>query len=81
MTPHKQRAKRIGGCVIVSGNVTYRLKDGTPKQTVVVPRSFAFAEPSLRRLVESTALSWEDVRALGYRVVRTYEEAVAYGLA
>ena len=28
MSPDKQRAKGIGGCVVALGNTSYRLKDG-----------------------------------------------------
>lgn len=81
VTPYKQRVKGIGGCVIAPGNTTYRLANGSRTQAVVVPRSLVFAEPSLRQLIEAPVLTWEEARELGYRAVRSYEEAVAYGLA
>jgi hypothetical protein len=81
MSPDRQRAKGIGGCVVAIGNTPYRLKDGVQTYAVVVPVSLVRAEPCLRRLAESSSMSCEEARARGYRIVRSYDEAVAYGLA
>jgi hypothetical protein len=81
MSPDKQRAKGIGGCVMAVGNTPYRLKDGAQTHAVVVPVSLVRAEPSLRRFAESLSIPCEEALARGYRLVRSYDEAVAYGLA
>jgi hypothetical protein len=81
MSPDKQRAKGIGGCVVALGNTAYRLRDGVQTYAVVVPLSLVRAEPCLRRFAESSSMSCQDAVARGYRIVRSYDEAVAYGLA
>jgi hypothetical protein len=81
MSPDKQIAKGIGGCVLARGSTLYRLKDGVPTYAVVVPVTLVLAEPCLRRFSEAAAISFEEAAARGYRVVRSYDEAVASGLA
>ena len=48
---------------------------------VAVPLSLVRAEPCLRRFVECSSIPCAEAAARGYRVVRSYDEAVAYGLA
>jgi len=81
MSPDKQRAKGIGGCVVALGNTSYRLKDGVQTYAVVVPLSLVRAEPCLRRFAESSSITCEEAKARGYRSVRSYDEAAVYGLA
>jgi hypothetical protein len=81
MSPDKQRAKGIGGCVVALGNTSYGLKDGVLTYAVAIPLSLVRAEPCLRRFAESSSISCEEAMARGYRIVRSYDEAVVYGLA
>lgn len=81
MSPDKRIAKGIGGCVQARGSTLYRLKDGVQTYTVVVPVTLVRAEPCLRRFSEVVTISCEEAAARGYRVVRSYDEAVASGLA
>jgi hypothetical protein len=81
MSPDKQIAKGIGGCVLARGRTAYRLTDCVQTYVVVVPVTLVYAEPCLRRLSESVPISCEEALARGYRIVRTYDEAVAFGLA
>ena len=81
MLSDKQPAKGIGGCVMAVGNTPYRLKDGARTHALVVPVSLVRAEPALRRFAESLPMPCEDALARGFRLVRSYDEAVAYGLA
>ena len=81
MTPNKQAAKGIGGCVLVPSPSAYRLKSGTWTHKLAVTVSLLRAEPSLRRLSEGIPITCEEAVAQGYRLVRRYDEAVMYGLA
>ena len=81
MSPEKLTAKGIGGCVVALGNTPYLLKDGVQTHAVVVPVTLVCAEPCLRRFAESSAISYEEAKARGYRVIRSYHDAVTYGLA
>ena len=78
MSPDKLIAKGIGGCVLALGNSPYRLKDGVQTHAVVVPVTLVCAEPCLRRFAESSSIS---CAARGYRIIRSYDDAVAHGLA
>ena len=80
MSPIKQTAMGIGGCVLVPGGSLYRLKSGTQTYMVAVPVSLLRAEPSLRRLSEATRMSCEEAATLGYQRVRSYDDAVMHGL-
>ena len=80
MSPNKQAAKGIGGCVLVPSADTYRLKSGAWTRNVAVTVSLLRAEPSLRRLSENAFISCEDAAAQGYRLVRRYDDAVTYRL-
>ena len=81
MSPNKLSAKGLGGCVLVPGSSLYRLKDGTQTYNVVVTVSLLRAEPSLRRLSEAAPVPCDKAAALGYRLVRSYDDAVMHGLA
>jgi hypothetical protein len=81
MTPNKQVAKGIGGCVLVPGPASYRLSSGAWTHHLAVTVSLLRAEPSLRRFSEGLPINCEDAAAQGYRLVRRYDEAVMYGLA
>ena len=81
MSPGKLIAKGIGGCVLALGNSPYRLKDGVQTYAVVVPVTLVCAEPCLRRVAESSSISCADAKARGYRIIRSYDDAVANGLA
>jgi len=48
MSPIKQAAVGIGGCVLVPGGNLYRLQNGTQTYNVAVTVSLLLAEPSLR---------------------------------
>ena len=81
MSPEKLTAKGIGGCVLALGSTPYRLKDGVQTRAVVVPVTLVCAEPCLRRFAESSSISCEEAKTRGYRIIRSYDDAVAYGLA
>lgn len=81
MSPDKIAFKGLAGCVIAVGNTPYQLKDGTTTHAVVVPVTLVRAEPCLRRFAESSPISREAAQARGYRFIRTYDDAVVYGLA
>ena len=81
MSPDKLTAKGIGGCVLALGNTPYRLKDGVQTHAVAVPVTLVCAEPCLRRFAESSSISYAEAKARGYRIVRTYDDAVVHGLA
>ena len=81
MTPNKQVAKGIGGCMLVPGPGAYRLKSGTWTHNLAVTVSLLWAEPCLRRLSEGIPIACEEAVAQGYRLVRRYDEAVMNGLA
>ena len=80
MSPDKEIAKGIGGCVLALGNSPYRLKDGAQTYAVAVRVSLLRAEPSLRKLSEAKVISCREAVARGYRLVRNYDEAANYGL-
>lgn len=80
MTPLKQHVFGIGGFRLAAGGTSYQLNDGTSTRDLAVTVSLLLAEPSLRKLYEAVAISSERAAAMGYRFVRTYDEAVAYGL-
>ena len=81
MTPNKQAALGIGGCVLVPGLAAYRLKNGTSTHMLAVTQSLLWAEPSLRKLSEGVPIGCEEAAVQGYRLVRRYDDAVMYGLA
>jgi len=81
MTPSKQVATGIGGCVLVPGPVAYRLTSGTSTQMLAVTVSLLRAEPSLRRLSEGIPIGCDEAAAQGYRLVRRYDDAVKCGPA
>jgi hypothetical protein len=81
MTPNKQGALGIGGCVLVPGSIAYRLANGEVTHRLAVTVSLLWAEPSLRRLPEGIPIGCDEAVAQGYRVVRSYDEAVMHGLA
>ena len=81
MTPNKQVALGIGGCVLVPGPGAYRLKNGTWTDKLAVTVSLRWAEPSLRKQSEGIPIGCEEAAAQGYRIVRRYADAVIYGLA
>ena len=80
MSPNKQRAHGIAGCRLVPGQSPYRLRDGTWTAHMAVTVSLLLAEPSLRRWQEGAPIDCETAAQKGYRFVRTYDDAVAYGL-
>jgi hypothetical protein len=55
-------------------------KDGTQTCNVAVTVSLLHAEPSLRRLSEATPIACDKATALGYRLVRSYDDAVMHGV-
>jgi hypothetical protein len=78
MTPERQMAIGIGGCMLVASSGAYKLADGTLTTKVAVP--LMLAEPSLRKRSEGSPIRCEAAAALGYTIVRRYSDAVAYGL-
>jgi len=80
MSPNKQTAMGIGGCVLAPGGSLYKLKTGTPTCDVAVTISLLRAEPSLRRLSDARHIACDKATALGYRLVRSYDDAVMHGL-
>ena len=81
MSPNKLAAKGLAGCILAPGSSPYRLKDGTVTYHVAVKVSLLRAEPSLRKLSETTAIDCHEAAERGYRLVRSYEDAVNHGLA
>jgi hypothetical protein len=81
VTPHKERHVGIAGCRLVAGSSPYRLRDGTITTHLALPVSLLLAEPSLRRWKESQPIDYQTALARGYRFIRSYDDAVAYGLA
>jgi hypothetical protein len=81
MSPYKQHAVGLSACRLVLGRSTYALNDGSPTQHIAITVSLLRAEPALRRLFEAPPISTEEAVALGYRIVRSYVEAEADGLA
>ncbi len=77
MSPIKQAALGLAGCILVPGSSFYRLQNGTQTHNVAVTVSLLLAEPSLRRLLRAEPMSCGEATAQGYRIVRTYEEAMA----
>jgi hypothetical protein len=80
MSPIKQAAVGIGGCVLVPGGNLYRLQNGKQTYNVAVTVSLLLAEPSLRRRPKSESMRCEEATAQGYRLVRSYDEAIAQGI-
>lgn len=80
MTPDKQRYMGIAGCRLVAGGSPYRLRDGTTTVNMALPVSLLLAEPSLRRWRESQPIDYDTAVLRGYRFIRSYDDAVAYGL-
>ena len=80
MTPQRQTAIGIDGCVLVAGSGAYKLADGTLTTKVAVPATLMLAESSLRKRSEGVPIRCEAAAALGYTIVRRYSDAVAYGL-
>jgi hypothetical protein len=80
MTPQRQMAIGIDGCVLVAGMGAYKLADGRLTTKVAVPVTLMLAESSLRKRSEGSSISCEAAAALGYTIVRRYSDAVAYGL-
>jgi hypothetical protein len=80
VTPHKERFVGIAGCRLVGGGSAYRLRDGTSTTHLALPVSLMLAEPSLRRWKESQPIDYETAVLRGYRIIRSYDDAVAYGL-
>jgi hypothetical protein len=81
MSPYKQRALGISDCRLALGGSVYPLRDGSETRHLAVPVSLLHAEPSLRRHFEAMAISPEEALEMGYRFVRSYDEAMTYGLA
>ena len=81
MSPTRLNARGIGGCVLADGRTEYPLKDGTRTYRVALTRSLLRAEPCMRRLADAPPISLEEARALGYRIVYSYDDAVMHGLA
>jgi hypothetical protein len=80
MSPDKQQARGIAGCRLVPGMHEYKLNDGTPTVRLAVTVSLLLAEPSLRRWQEGQPIDCKDAVSRGYRFVRSFDDAVAYGL-
>ena len=80
MSPFKQAAVGLGGCVLAPGRSVYKLKNGTQTHNVAVTVSLLRAEPSLRRLSEAVRINCEEAAAQGYSFVRCYDDAVALGV-
>ena len=80
MTPFKERTVGIAGCRLVSGGSAYRLRDGTTTVRLALPVSLMLAEPSLRRWKESQPIDCDTAVLRGYRFIRSYDDAIAYGL-
>ena len=80
MSPLKQYVKGIGGCLLATGRSSNHLQDGSSTYELAVTVSLLFAEPSSRRWQEGRPISCEAAAMRGYRIVRSYEDAVAYGL-
>lgn len=81
MTPNKEAARGIGGCVLVPGPVVYRLANGTSTRLLAVTLSLLWAEPSLRRWSEGPRIGCDEAAGQGYKLVRRYDTAVMHGLA
>jgi len=80
MTPYKERLLGIAGCRLVAGSTPYRLRDGTTTTYLAMSVSLLIAEPSLRHWQEGQRIDWETAVQRGYRFIRSYDDAVAYGL-
>ena len=81
MSPVKLFAHGLAGCSLVEGSGTYLLADRSPTNVVAVNVSLLFAEPCLHRLLRGELISTELAKARGYRIIRSYDDAVAWGLA
>jgi hypothetical protein len=80
VTPFKERTVGIAGCRLVAGGSPYRLRDGSATVHLALPVSLMLAEPSLRRWRESQPIDHDTAVLRGYRFIRSYDDAVAYGL-
>ena len=80
MSPNKQRFVGIAGCRLIPGRSAYRLENGTSTTHVAVTVSLLLAEPCLRKHPEAVAIACEDAAVQGYRLVRSYDDAVSNGL-
>lgn len=80
MTPIKERTVGIAGCRLVAAGTPYRLRDGTTTVNLALPLSLMLAEPSLRGWRESQPIDHDTAVLRGYRFIRSYDDAVAYGL-
>jgi len=80
MSPVRQRFRKIAGCRLVAGRNAYVLEDGRSTCDVAVTVSLLLAEPSLRRWQEGVPIGCEAAVLQGYRLVRSYDEAVMHGL-
>ena len=81
MSPVKLFAHGLAGCRLGGGAGSYELADGSLTNVFAVPVSLLFAEPCLRRFLGAELISTESAKAKGYRIVRSYDDAVASGLA
>ena len=81
MSPVKLLAHGLAGCRLAGGVGPYRLADGSLTNVFAVPVSLLFAEPGLRRLLDAEWISTDMAKARGYRFIRSYDDAVASGLA
>ena len=81
MSPVKLFAHGLAGCRLGGGSGSYALADGSLSNVFAVPVSLLFAEPCLRRLVGAQLISTESAKAKGYRIVHSYDDALASGLA
>jgi hypothetical protein len=81
MSPVKLFAHGLAGCSLAEGSSTYLLPGGSPTNTVAVNVSLLFAEPCLHRLLRGELITTELANAMGYRIIRSYDDAVAWGLA
>jgi hypothetical protein len=81
MAPTKQRALGIDGCRLVPAAAPYPLKDGKATQLVAVTHSLLLAEPCLKRFTEAQPIATEAALDRGYLLVRSYDDALAAGLA
>ena len=81
MSPNKLFAKGLGGCILAPGRSPYRLENGTQTFDVAITVSLLLAEPALRKRPEGSPIACEEAMALGYRLVRSYADAVMHGIA
>jgi len=80
MSPVKLFAHGLAGCRLARGTGSYRSANGNPSNVLAVTVSLLLAEPCLHCFCGPETISVELAQAKGYRVVRSYDEAVALGL-